>query len=110
MEPGFPRISHISAYAAHQGGLVLWYGLGRPVTTSKEVILVRFCIVWMTFRIRDIDGNGKGVEPFPSRCHRDSGINKAARVLLLGYAKMSNTKDMLKRQTCQGIPCPHLVT
>ena len=21
-EPGFPRISHISAYAAHQGGLV----------------------------------------------------------------------------------------
>ena len=25
---GFPRISHISAYAAHQGELVLWYGLG----------------------------------------------------------------------------------
>ena len=34
-EPGFPRISHISAYAAHQGGLVLWYGLGRPVITSE---------------------------------------------------------------------------
>ena len=32
---GFPRISHISAYAAHQGGLVLWYGLGRPVITPK---------------------------------------------------------------------------
>ena len=31
----FPRISHISAYAAHQGGLVLWYGLGRPVITSE---------------------------------------------------------------------------
>ena len=33
--PGFPRISHISAYAAHQGGLVLWYDLGRPVITSE---------------------------------------------------------------------------
>ena len=30
-----PWIPHISAYAAHQGGLVLWYGLGRPVITSK---------------------------------------------------------------------------
>ena len=35
VEPGFSRISHISAYAAHQGGLVLWYGLGRSVITSK---------------------------------------------------------------------------
>ena len=35
MESGFPRISHISAYAAHQGGLVLWHGLGRPGITSK---------------------------------------------------------------------------
>ena len=32
-EPGFPRISLISAYAAHRGGLVLWYGFGRPVIT-----------------------------------------------------------------------------
>ena len=32
---GIPQISHISAYAAHQGGLVLWYGPGRPVITSK---------------------------------------------------------------------------
>ena len=37
LEPGFPRISHISAYyATHQGGLVvLRYGLGRPVITPK---------------------------------------------------------------------------
>ena len=35
VEPGLPRISDISAYAAHQGGLVLWYGLGRPVITSE---------------------------------------------------------------------------
>ena len=31
VEPEFPRISHISAYANHQGGLVLRYGLERPV-------------------------------------------------------------------------------
>ena len=31
---GIRRISHISAYAAHQGGLVIWYGLGRPVLLS----------------------------------------------------------------------------
>ena len=28
MEPLLPRISHISAYTAHQGGLVLWYSTG----------------------------------------------------------------------------------
>ena len=32
VEPEFPRISHISAYAAHHGGLVLRYGLERPAT------------------------------------------------------------------------------
>ena len=31
VEPGFPRISHISAYVTHQGGLVLRYGLEMPV-------------------------------------------------------------------------------
>ena len=35
MEPRFPRKSHISAYPAHQGGLVLRYGLGRSVITPK---------------------------------------------------------------------------
>ena len=34
-EPGFPRISHISAYAAYQGGLVLGYGVRRPEITSE---------------------------------------------------------------------------
>ena len=36
VEPGFARIFHISAYAAHQGGLVLRYGLGRPVITPPK--------------------------------------------------------------------------
>ena len=35
VEPGFPQISHISAYAPHRGRLVLRYGLGRPVITPK---------------------------------------------------------------------------
>ena len=35
VEPGFPPISHVYAYAAHQGGLVLWYYLERPETTPK---------------------------------------------------------------------------
>ena len=35
VEPAFPRIPQISAYVAHQGGLVLWYGLGRLVITSE---------------------------------------------------------------------------
>ena len=34
-ELGFPRISQNSAYVTYQGGLVLWYGLGRPVITSE---------------------------------------------------------------------------
>ena len=33
VKPGFPRNSHISAYAAHQSGLVVFYGLGRLVIT-----------------------------------------------------------------------------
>ena len=40
LESGFPRISHTSAYAAYQGGLVLWYGLKR-----SAIKLVRFRIV-----------------------------------------------------------------
>ena len=28
-----PRISHNSAYAAYQGGQVLWYGIGRLIVT-----------------------------------------------------------------------------
>ena len=32
---GTPRISHISAYAAYQGGLVVSYSPGRPVITPK---------------------------------------------------------------------------
>ena len=42
VKPEFPRISRISAYAAHKGGLVLRYGLERPVN-------IRIEIIWMGF-------------------------------------------------------------
>ena len=35
VDPGFPRFSHIYAYVAYQGGLVLLYGLQKPVITPK---------------------------------------------------------------------------
>ena len=38
---------------------------------------------------------GKGTLPF--RCHHDRGIKKAASLLLLSFAKVSNTKDLLDR-------------
>ena len=58
--------------------------------------MIRFCVVWRALRIRDNHEMGRqGREPFPSRCHHDSGNNKAASLLLLSFAKLSNTKDML---------------
>ena len=33
------------------------------------------------------------------------GNNKAASLLLLSFAKVSSTKDLLNRQICQGILC-----
>ena len=68
-EPGFPRICHISSYAAHQGGLVLWYGLGRPVITSER-LLVRFRIVWMAFCIRDNHEMRRARAPHPQMSSR----------------------------------------
>ena len=82
MEPGFPRISHISTCAAHQGGLVLWYGLGRPVITSEignwsVFILLGWRLIFGIIIKRDPR------EPRIVRCHHDSGNNKAAFLLRL---------------------------
>ena len=88
MEPGFPRISHISANAAHQGGLVFWYGLGRPVTTS----LVPFRIVWMVFCVGDNHEMGRA-RTRTVRCHHDP--NKAASVLRLRLEKVSSSNTSL---------------
>ena len=40
-------------YAAHQGGLVLWYGLGVTQLPHLQWVIGRFHINRMTFRIRD---------------------------------------------------------
>ena len=42
-------------------------------------------------------------EPFPSDAIRTVGKKKAAYLLLLSFANVINTKDLFKRQTCQGI-------
>ena len=45
------------------------------------------------------------------RCRHDSGNNKAASHLLLGFIKVSSSKDYLNRKTCEEILlCLHLVT
>ena len=50
-------------------------------------------------------------KPFPSDTITTLRNNKSAFLLFLSFAKVSNTKDMLNRQTCQGIlvsPPSHL--
>ena len=59
----------------------------------KMGLLVRLCIVGMAFRIQHIHKMAR--QPFPFRCHHESGNNKAASLLLVGFANVSNTKDML---------------
>ena len=44
-------------------------------------------------------------EPFPSVAITTLGNNRAASLLLLSFAKVSGTKDLLHRQTCQGTLC-----
>ena len=80
VEPGFSRISHISAYAAHQGGLVLWYGLETPVITSEignwsVFVLLGWRFVFGVIIKRD------GREPASSDAITTLGITK----LLLSY-------------------------
>ena len=45
----------------------------------------------------------EGREPFPSDAITTLGNNKAASLVLLRFARVSNTEDMLNRQTYQGI-------
>ena len=70
-EPKFPRVSHISAHAAHQDGLVLWYGLGRPVITSEVGNWSVFVFVRMAFCIRDNHEMRRARAP---HCQMPSGL------------------------------------
>ena len=104
VELGFARISHISAYATHQGSLVLWYGVGRQVI----ILRIGHWSVFVLFGWRFVFGiimRWEGREPFSFRYHHDCGISKAVSLLLLSFAKVSNTKDMLRRQTWQETLC-----
>ena len=83
MESGFAGISHISAYAAHQGGLVLRYGLGKSVITPKIGNWSVFVFVGMAFDIRDNHETRCARAPRLRRHHGSGGINKAASLHLL---------------------------
>ena len=52
----------------------------------------------------------EGRELYLSDAITTLGNNKVASLLLLSVAKVSSTKDLLNRQTCQRILCLHLVT
>ena len=58
----------------------------------------------MAFRVRD-DHAMEKARAFPSDAITTLGNNKAASLLLLSFGKVSNTKDMLTGQTCQGLLC-----
>ena len=79
---GIYRISHIAAYAAHQGGLVLWYDLGRPAITSGIGNWSVFVFTRMAFCIRDNREMRRARTP-RLRCHRGSGTNKVASLVRL---------------------------
>ena len=54
----------------------------------------------MAFCIRDNHEMGRALSPSHLDAIATLEIIKAASLLILSYAKVSNTKDMLKRQTC----------
>ena len=78
----------------------------RPWKAGNYLKILNFS-VFVLFGWRFVFGiimRWEGREPVSSRCHR-------AVSLLLSFAKVSNTKDMLYRQTYLGILCRvHLVT
>ena len=83
----FPRmLSSSSAYAAHEGGLVLWYialetlqgsipGIGIPKRVKQEDILrdglylynIYICIRWRYLRFGKAADQSRGVSPFSFR-------------------------------------------
>ena len=116
VELGFPRNPHISAYICGSSG---WASVVvRPWKAGNyppKRQLVRFRIVWMAFRIRDNHEMGRARAPTSLDVIATLRNNKAASLLHLSSVKVSSTKDLLNRQTCQGILCvstysPHSCT
>ena len=88
-----PNFSYF--YTAHEGGLVLWYCLGRPVITSDIGNLSVFVLLGWRF-VFGIIIKRDGREPRIGTCHHDSGNNKAASLLRLLRSKESNHHGLAK--------------
>ena len=73
VELELPHISQISAYAAHQGGLVLRYGLERPIIIRIEIIWMCFRMIRLAFFVRDNQEIDRTHEPPISEAIRGSG-------------------------------------
>ena len=92
---------------------LLWYALGRPVITSKIGNWSVFVLCGWRF-VFGIIMRWEGREPSYSDAITTLGNNKADSLLLLSFAKVSSTKGLLNRQTCQRMLCvftksPHIV-
>ena len=84
---------------------MLWYGLGRPVLTPQEVIVpFSYCLDGVHIRGNHEVGTARA-EPFIPDAIKTLENNRAASLLLLSFAKLSSTKDLTNRQTCQRILC-----
>ena len=81
--------------------VLLWYGLGRPVTTSEIGNWSVFVLLGWRF-VFGIIIKRDGREPRIVRCHHDSGNNKAASLLRLPRAKVSNHHGLAKLADLQG--------
>ena len=81
----------------------------RRLQLQQQVIWSVFLLFGWRF-VFGIIMRWEGREPFLSDAITTLGSNKAACLLRLNFAKVSSTKDLLNRQTCEGILCLRLVT
>ena len=87
------------ASPCHAGGPREVFDVGFPCHSACVFLKIGNWSIFVLFQCRF-------VLRIIMKCHRDSGINKAASLLLVIYAIVSNTNDLLDRQTCQGIVSP----
>ena len=84
----------MSAYAAHQDGLVLWYGLQKAGDDLKICNWSVFVLFGWRF-VFGIIMRWERREPLQSDAITTLGNNKAASLLLLRFAKVSTTEEGL---------------
>ena len=86
---------------AHQGALVLWYGLGRPIITSEIGNWSVFALLGRRF-VFGIMMKRNGREPHIVKCQHASGNIEAASLLYLLRFKVSNRQGLAKWADLQG--------